>query len=197
MTYRSLSLDPVSIHTITIPRVSITEQQTCTTKLQQIFCCQIYLQLKWTALAKSSSCLQQMIVDKIYKTIAPHQPTKIQVMWMVSLTHFLYSRKAEAAEGRPVWQQWNKIMFLTTGCLIMIYKISASADRGPRSRVCARETLRWPPINTSGNFPAHVSAESPSNISPNPSEVISEVSEPSDKNPKNAPRGPGGVSKFF
>ena len=36
-----------------------------------------------------------------------------------------------------------------------------------------------PPIDTSGNFPAaaHVSAESPSNISPNPSEVISEVSE--------------------
>ena len=35
-----------------------------------------------------------------------------------------------------------------------------------------------PPINTSGNFLAHMSAESPSNISPNPSEVISEVSEP-------------------
>ena len=35
-----------------------------------------------------------------------------------------------------------------------------------------------PPIDTSGNFPAHLSAESPSNISPNPSEVISEVSEP-------------------
>ena len=35
-----------------------------------------------------------------------------------------------------------------------------------------------PPINTSGNFPAHMSAESPSNIFPNPSEVISEVSEP-------------------
>ena len=34
-----------------------------------------------------------------------------------------------------------------------------------------------PPIDTSGNFPAHVSAESPSNISPNPSEVISKVSE--------------------
>ena len=34
-----------------------------------------------------------------------------------------------------------------------------------------------PPIGTSGNFPARVSAESPSNISPNPSEVISEVSE--------------------
>ena len=28
-----------------------------------------------------------------------------------------------------------------------------------------------PPIDVSGNFPAHLSAESPSNISPNPSEV--------------------------
>ena len=35
-----------------------------------------------------------------------------------------------------------------------------------------------PPIDRSGNFAAHMSAESPSNISPNPSEVISEVSEP-------------------
>ena len=35
-----------------------------------------------------------------------------------------------------------------------------------------------PPIDMSVNFPAHMSAESPSNISPNPSEVISEVSEP-------------------
>jgi hypothetical protein len=35
-----------------------------------------------------------------------------------------------------------------------------------------------PPIDVSGYFSAHVSAESPSNISPNPSEVISEVSEP-------------------
>ena len=32
-------------------------------------------------------------------------------------------------------------------------------------------------IGTSGNFPARVSAELPSNISPNPSEVISKVSE--------------------
>ena len=56
----------------------------------------------------------------------------------------------------------------------------AHADGGPRSRVCARETLRWAPIDTSGHFSAHVSAESPSNISPNPSEVISEVSEPYD-----------------
>ena len=37
------------------------------------------------------------------------------------------------------------------------------------------------PIDTSGNFPSHVSAELPSNISPNPSEVKSEVSELYDK----------------
>ena len=36
-----------------------------------------------------------------------------------------------------------------------------------------------PPIDTSGNFPARVSAESPSNISPSTSKVISEVSEKS------------------
>ena len=41
----------------------------------------------------------------------------------------------------------------------------------------ARPSARTP-IDTRENFPAHVSAESPSNISPNPSEVISEVSEP-------------------
>jgi hypothetical protein len=35
-----------------------------------------------------------------------------------------------------------------------------------------------PPIDTRGNFSAHMSAESPSNISSNLSEVISEVSEP-------------------
>ena len=34
-----------------------------------------------------------------------------------------------------------------------------------------------PPINMSRNFPAPVSAELSSNISPNPSEVISKVSE--------------------
>ena len=35
-----------------------------------------------------------------------------------------------------------------------------------------------PPIYVSRNFPAHMSAESPSNISPNPLEVIFKVSEP-------------------
>ena len=38
-----------------------------------------------------------------------------------------------------------------------------------------------PPIDVSGNFPACVSAELPSNIFPNPSKVISEVSELHDK----------------
>ena len=47
-----------------------------------------------------------------------------------------------------------------------------SAHAGPSAQ---------PPIDTSGNFSARVSAESPSNISPNPSEVISEVSELYDK----------------
>jgi hypothetical protein len=39
----------------------------------------------------------------------------------------------------------------------------ASTDGGPRYRVCARKTIRSAPIDTSGNFPAHMSAESPSN----------------------------------
>ena len=69
----------------------------------------------------------------------------------------------------------------------------------------ARPSAR-PPINTSGNFPAHVSVESPSNISPNPSEVISEVSEPKDnfwnfqqKKLKMPPEGARewGFSEFF
>ena len=47
-----------------------------------------------------------------------------------------------------------------------------SAHAGPSAQ---------PPIGTSINFPARVSAESPSIISPNPSEVISEVSELYDK----------------
>ena len=47
-----------------------------------------------------------------------------------------------------------------------------SAHAGPSAQ---------PPIGTSGNFPAYVSAELPSNISPNPSEVISEVLELYDK----------------
>ena len=54
---------------------------------------------------------------------------------------------------------------------------SAHADGGPRSPSAHPGPFARPPISMSGNFLAHVSAESPSNISPNPSEVISEVSE--------------------
>ena len=57
-------------------------------------------------------------------------------------------------------------------------KISAHADGGPRSPSAHAGPFARPPISMSGNFLAHMSAESPSNISPNPSEVISEVSEP-------------------
>ena len=51
--------------------------------------------------------------------------------------------------------------------IIAKWVISASADGGPRSQVCERR-----------NFPAHMSVESPSNVSPNPFEVVFEVSEP-------------------
>ena len=59
-----------------------------------------------------------------------------------------------------------KIAFTKNVLLFGIY-ISTRADGGPRFRVYARETLRSAPIDVSGNFPAHMSAESPSNISPN------------------------------
>ena len=42
-----------------------------------------------------------------------------------------------------------------------------------------------PPIDMSGNFPAYLSAELPSNIFPNPSEVITEVSELYNKSVEN------------
>ena len=54
----------------------------------------------------------------------------------------------------------------------------ARAGGGPRSPSAHAWLFARPPINTSGNFLPHVSAESPLNISPNLSEVISEVSEP-------------------
>ena len=57
-------------------------------------------------------------------------------------------------------------------------QISAHADGGPRSPSAHVGPFAHSPISMSGNFLVHVSAKSPSNISPNPSEVISEVSEP-------------------
>ena len=47
-------------------------------------------------------------------------------------------------------------------------KNSAHTDGGPCSQVCARETLRSAPIDMSGNFSVHRSAELPKVISPNP-----------------------------
>ena len=54
---------------------------------------------------------------------------------------------------------------------------SAHADGGPRLPSAHAWPFARPPISMTGNFPAHVSAESPPNISPNPSEVIPKVSE--------------------
>ena len=65
-------------------------------------------------------------------------------------------------------QGWKSINCPETTQKQQEYNISAGAGGGPRSRVCARWTLHSAPIHTSGRFPAHVSAESPSNISPNP-----------------------------
>ena len=68
------------------------------------------------------------------------------------------------------------------------YKIKGNRDKGQRVREVEGKRGQWsrdkrtvlasgsaharpsaqPPIDTSGNFPAHVYAESPSNISPNP-----------------------------
>jgi hypothetical protein len=61
-------------------------------------------------------------------------------------------------------------------CTMEIFPLTPMGVLAPRS-AHARPSAQ-PPINVSGNFPAHMSAESPSIISPNPSEVISNVSEP-------------------
>ena len=58
-----------------------------------------------------------------------------------------------------------------------IPKISTHADGGPRSRVCSRDNPAQPPIDMSGNFPAHVSVELLSTISPDWLELFSKVSE--------------------
>ena len=50
---------------------------------------------------------------------------------------------------------------------------SAHADGGPRSRVCTRLTLDSAPHQLE-----QMSAKSPSNISSNPTDVLSTVSEP-------------------
>ena len=56
------------------------------------------------------------------------------------------------------------------------FPLASMGVLAPRS--AEARTSAQPPINASRNFLEHVSAESPSNISPNPSEVIFEVSAP-------------------
>ena len=73
----------------------------------------------------------------------------------------------EIFEGYSAERCAGKIPLVSMGVLAPV-----SAHAGPSAQ---------PPIDVSGNFPAHVSAELPSNIFPNPSEVISEVSELYDK----------------
>ena len=64
------------------------------------------------------------------------------------------------------------------GSLVVDYKNnSAHADGGPRSPSAHASPFARLPISMSGNFPAHMSAESTLNISPKPSEVIPKVSE--------------------
>ena len=83
------------------------------------------------------------------------------------------SAQRYATENEPkshIGRTW-----LSLGSILFVN--SASADGGPRSPSAHAWRSAQPTIGTSGIFPAHVSAESPSNISPNPAEVISEVSE--------------------
>jgi hypothetical protein len=63
-------------------------------------------------------------------------------------------------------------------------KISAHADGVLAPGSAHARPSAQPPIDMRGNFPTHVSAESPSYISPNCLELISKVSE-NFKNKKN------------
>jgi hypothetical protein len=67
----------------------------------------------------------------------------------------------------------NHLDFTKTLQKIPLVPIGVLAPGSAHARPSAQ-----PPINTTRNSPVHVSAESPSNISHNPSEVISEVKEP-------------------
>ena len=69
-------------------------------------------------------------------------------------------------------------------------KISACADGGPRSRVCARLTLRSAPIDTSGNLSVHVSGRSISGDSKHFSVFHK-------KTKKLTPQGAGGSPKSY
>ena len=72
-------------------------------------------------------------------------------------------RIAGGTAGMPLEPKAGKVSASANGVLAPMF-----AHAGPSAQ---------PPIDMSGNFSAHVSAESSSNISPDPSEVISEISE--------------------
>ena len=61
---------------------------------------------------------------------------------------------------QPYCEQWsygNNFSVSNVHMVTPLVSISARADLGPRSRVCAPETLRSAPIDTSGNCSAHMS----------------------------------------
>jgi hypothetical protein len=81
----------------------------------------------------------------------------------------------------------NKIAYKNNNEIIFKYKGVRTNAKFPLAPMGVLSTgsaharpSTLPLIDTSGNFSARVSAESPSNILPNPSEVISEVSQPLD-----------------
>ena len=61
-------------------------------------------------------------------------------------------------------------------CLLSVWPdnmlLEASKPCNRYTKFRTRDPPLGPPFDTSRNFPAHVSAESPSNISPNPLEVL-------------------------
>ena len=85
---------------------------------------------------------------------------KVHLVWK-HIRLSLHTKSGVLSEGLI----WNYIEFPLAPMGVLA---PVSAHAGPSAQ---------PPIGTSGKFPARVSAELPSNISPNPSEVISKVSE--------------------
>jgi hypothetical protein len=108
--------------------------------------------------------------------------------------------KLENSFANQIWS-----LIRSNICIQKHTKNFRSRRWGSSLTVCARLTVRSSPHQTSGNFPAHMSAESSSNTSPNPSEVISEVLEPLDNFSKYPPfppknrivRGVAGIPEFF
>ena len=68
------------------------------------------------------------------------------------------------------------ILFNSNLILLLKFLITQMGDITPHLR--RLDGVAHPPIEVSGNVSVHMSAKSPSNVSPIPSEVISGVSEP-------------------